>query len=496
VKSTEPGPRAGWGAEAIIVCLSWLAAVVAWCAWDLGWSGAVMLAVAGIGALATTWIAWNFVTQTRTTNDESIGRAVMRLREALDPESLASPADRADPMTPDRAERELKDLAEFVGERIVPARTERDNLRAVIDGVADPVLATDPNGRVLVCNRAAREFFQVAAAESARPVVGRSIEELFTQEDVLRLHAAARAGRAGMAQVRVQRPGGARVYQIAASPVLLTTADAERSEETSVGLALRDITELALAMQLKTDFVANASHELRTPLASIRGAVETLRDGAVDDPAMREKFLSMIAANAARLEEMVRDLMELSRVESAEAPLELSRVRIADLCQSVLANFEPPQSEVCRERSLEVRVEIEPGLEEMRTDARLLQLILKNLVDNATKFAFERTAIRIVAERERSERRMANGEQGEVVCFRVIDQGVGIPIEQQARVFERFYQVDPSRTGLRVTKTARRGTGLGLAIVKHAVKRLGGTVRVESVWQQGTTMIVELPQEG
>jgi len=303
-----------------------------------------------------------------------------------------------------------------------------------------------------------------------------------------------------MAQMRVQRGGAARVYQVAASPVRLTTGGAvsgEEGDEACVGLTLRDITELALAVQLKTDFVANASHELRTPLSSIRGAVETLREGGVDDAAMREKFLGMIAANAARLEEMVRDLMELSRVESAEAPLEMSKVKIAELCASVVAMFEPPHSEVCRERSLEVRVEIEAGLEEMRTDARLLQLILKNLVDNATKFAFEKTAIRIVVERLAiRDPRPATVDEVGIVCFRVIDQGVGIPIEQQARVFERFYQVDPSRTGLRATKTARRGTGLGLAIVKHAVKQLGGTVRVESVWQQGTTMVVELPGEG
>ena len=107
--------------------------------------------------------------------------------------------------------------------------------------------------------------------------------------------------------------------------------------------------------------------------------------------------------------------------------------------------------------------------------------MLKNLIDNAIKFAFPRTPVRTEARRV-----------GDLVRFRVTDQGAGIPINQQHRVFERFFQVDPARTGFQ----HRRGTGLGLAIVKHAVKALGGAISVESVWKQGTTMTVDLPASG
>jgi signal transduction histidine kinase len=116
----------------------------------------------------------------------------------------------------------------------------------------------------------------------------------------------------------------------------------------------------------------------------------------------------------------------------------------------------------------------------------VLLLILKNLVDNATKFAYEGTAVRVVGEIIPIE----PGRRGrEGARFIVSDRGVGIPIGLQSRVFERFYQVDPARTGT----AHRRGTGLGLAIVKHAVKVMGGTIGVESVWKQGTTITVELP---
>jgi two-component system, OmpR family, phosphate regulon sensor histidine kinase PhoR len=362
------------------------------------------------------------------------------------------------------------------------AETDLANLRAVLDGAAAPLLATNAAGEVLISNRAAEEFF-------GRPegsLTGLSIEELFTQAEVLGLHASALAGRARQGQVRMQAPGvGApRVYQVLTAPVSLELTS---GPGTGVVVSLRDITELSQAVQLKTDFVANASHELRTPLSSIRGAVETLSDGAWEDEAMRTRLTGMISGNVSRLEEMVRDLLDLSRLESAEAPVHAEPVSLGEMASTLSDDFGP----ALKERGLSLKFEIEHGVERIRTDPRLLELILKNLIDNASKFAYEGTTVRVLVEPwTPGAAPGAQDQQAEPgVRIQVIDRGVGIPISQQQRVFERFFQVDPSRSGF----AHRRGTGLGLAIVKHAVKALGGSIGLESVWKQGTTMIIEIP---
>jgi signal transduction histidine kinase len=144
-----------------------------------------------------------------------------------------------------------------------------------------------------------------------------------------------------------------------------------------------------------------------------------------------------------------------------------------------------------QERGIRIEIRNTTGTLHIRTDPKLLDLVLRNLVDNATKFAFEKTAIVVGAELMPQ----TSGSPG--VRFSVVDRGIGIPLAHQQRIFERFYQADTARTGEggkpSTDVNIPRGTGLGLAIVKHALKNLDGSIRVESVWKQGTTMIVEIP---
>lgn len=355
-------------------------------------------------------------------------------------------------------------------ERAELAERGHESLRRVLDAVPSPVLAQDRSGVCVVCNAAAERFFEGRSGG----VVGRPLEELFTQAEVLNQHAAAMKGASGSAEVRFTTRDGMRTYQ-----VLTVPARGGDAGGIATVMTLRDVTELAAAVQVKTDFVANASHELRTPLSSIRAAAETLSDGAWDDPGMRERLVRMIASNAERLEEMVHDLLDLSRLESPEAPVQPRRVRGSEIARLLIETFEVAAAE----RSVRVSIEFDPRLERMHTDPRLLTLVLKNLLENAIKFAYEGTTVRVTGEV------LEGGGERQGARFRVIDQGIGIPLGHQQRVFERFHQVDPSRAGT----AQRRGTGLGLAIVKHAVKALGGTISVDSVWKQGTTMTVELP---
>lgn len=470
-------PRLFKQVQPLTLALLWLPTAVITIGIGIGLlnGGGMAITLSGGASLVASWAYLTFGQRRRTEASREIRKglraawdAIDRKPPRVDPEDASSVQEDWEPGDP--ALKWVSELAPAARESLRERAMEIENLRAVLDAVESAVLVTDANGAVIRANTAGMRFFPNRAR-----VIGATIEELFTQAEVLNLHAAATAGRNGSSQIRIPRPEGVRICQVMAYRVAWSTVQEPTS---AVVMVVRDVTELAMAAQLKTDFVANASHELRTPLSSIRGAVETIQDGAKDEPAMLDRLSQMIAQNVTRLEELVRDMLDLSRLETPDAPLTLNAIELSDLAELLREQFAP----VCAERDIRIEDEISPDASVVRSDPRLLQLVLKNLIDNATKFAYPGTAIRIIAERA--------GNLGRAgLRLRVVDQGMGIPIGHQQRIFERFYQVDPSRSGV----AARRGTGLGLAIVKHAVKNLGGTVRVESVWKQGTTMIVELP---
>ncbi len=356
-----------------------------------------------------------------------------------------------------RESEQLKDLAK-----------KSRNLEALIDALDEPVLATDNTDAVLLCNRSAEVFFGAASGS----LVGQSITALFTSEDILTMHAAARAGEVRRLRVRLTTPLGPRVFQVSASPVPAAWGEGIFGAV----LILRDVTELDHAAAIKSDFVANASHELRTPVAAIRGAAETLQHCLTDDPKAAPRFANMIVQHAARLEDMLRDLMDLSRLESPDAPITIAPIDLVALQSSLAGQFD----DLARRRGLSLQFEFAPTLVGVVSDPGLIMLILRNLIENAVKFAYDQTTIRVIARRSHTP---------DLVRIEVIDRGIGVPLALQDRVFERYFQVDPVRT----VSGSKRGTGLGLSIVKHAAKRLGGHVGMSSVWKEGTTVWAEFP---
>jgi len=394
------------------------------------------------------------------------------------------------PDTPTTLSQRILERASAIDERLTTLMKDRARLRAFIDAIEVPVFATDERGRLEMCNRAGERLFFRRAGR----LVGLELDELFPSSALLSLHERARRGVAGREDVALTLGGAPRTYEVCAVPLRLDIADlpAQAAPRAGVVMTMRDVTEVAETVRLKTDFVANASHELRTPIASIRAAVETLFEGG-DDPAMRKRLTEMIQAHTLRLEEMVADLLDLSHIENSDQQPERRPIPFREAAATISGLFES----VCAERSIELVFDIDPALERLETDGKLLHLILRNLVDNALKYAFENTRVLVSAEATPSfsmETALSSGEPSEIdrpaggMRLKVSDQGMGIPLKHQHRIFERFYQVDPARTG-----GGRRGTGLGLAIVKHATLRLGGEVSVESVWQQGTTITVDLP---
>ena len=229
---------------------------------------------------------------------------------------------------------------------------------------------------------------------------------------------------------------------------------------------LQDMTELHRLERVRRDFVSNISHELRTPLASLRALTETLRDGALDDPAAAPRFLDSIEAEVDALAQMVQELLELSRIESGQVPF---RFRPVPVSEAVLTPVERLQPLAAR-GNIDLIVDLPPRLPYVYADAERIHQVITNLVHNALKFSSAGGSVKISA---------SDDPKSQQVTVSVIDTGIGVPVEDKDRIFERFYKTDRARAG--------GGTGLGLAIAKHIVQAHGGQIWVDSIENRGST---------
>jgi two-component system, OmpR family, phosphate regulon sensor histidine kinase PhoR len=243
-------------------------------------------------------------------------------------------------------------------------------------------------------------------------------------------------------------------------------------EPQGVILVFHDLTRIKQLENTRKDFVANVSHELRTPLSMIKGYVETLLDGAKDDPVVAARFLQTIRKHTDRLAFLIEDLLTISQLESGRSTLNLKRFPLRPLVDGVFTDLQTR----AMEKRMGLHNEMPPDLE-TRADADRIQQVLFNLVDNAIKYGPTNGQVRITGE-------PVDQQQ---VRISVQDDGVGIPPEARERVFERFYRVDRARS------REEGGTGLGLAIVKHIIQHHGGEVWVESEPGRGATFCFTLP---
>ena len=233
-------------------------------------------------------------------------------------------------------------------------------------------------------------------------------------------------------------------------------------------LVLRDVTEARRVDAIRRDFVAAASHELKTPVASIQAAAETLTHALDEDPEAAHRFVGHLLRDSERLSRIVRDLLDLSRLESERASFE--PVRLDDLAREEVDRL----GERLRDASLSVEVEAAPVI--VRGSSADLALLISNLLDNAVRYTRPGGRIRVEIAGRNGDARLA-----------VSDTGIGIPGRDLPRVFERFYRVDRARS------RETGGTGLGLAIVKHIVQAHGGELGISSMVGRGTTVRVFWP---
>jgi len=360
--------------------------------------------------------------------------------------------------------RALNLMASRLKERLQDLDAERRKVAAILDGMVEGVIALDSRGRVLLMNPGARAIFDVRG----HPVEGRPLPDVIRQKAVFDLVEACRAcgpGESCRREVEIGPPIN-RTLEAHVAPV--------RFGPNGIGslLVLHDITALRRLEQVRTEFVANVSHELRNPLTAIKGYLETLLDGALDEPRATRRFLEIAHAHANRLGRLVDDLLELSAIETGRVILRPVPLVLQGVASEVLATF----ANRAAQKHLTVLNRVPSDLRGRADRDRLVQ-ILVNLVDNAVKYTPEGGQVTLGA---------ASGP-GDVVQLWVADTGIGIPASDLPRVTERFYRVDKARS------RELGGTGLGLAIVKHLVQAHGGELRIESELGRGTTVRFTLP---
>jgi two-component system phosphate regulon sensor histidine kinase PhoR len=359
-------------------------------------------------------------------------------------------------------------LREQLVERGLTIGRQGTQQEAVLGSMIEGVLAIDARQRVVGINQAAAELLAVDAGRAIR----RPLQDVVRNPDLRRFALRAIDCREPVEDDLLLR--GVRDRTIR----LRGTALRDLSGEGGAVIVLNDVTDVKRLENVRRDFVANVSHELKTPIASIKGFVETLLDGANDDPVDARRFLDIIARQADRLAAIIEDLLALSRIEQSEGTGDLPRecVRIAALLSAVTGDCLPRAGD----RSIRLDVTCDASIE-ADVNAPLFEQALINLVDNAIKYSNPDSTIWIAVSVEAT----ADGKSAVLITIR--DEGCGIEAEHLPRLFERFYRVDEARS------RKLGGTGLGLSIVKHIVQAHGGTVSVESVPGVGSTFTIRLP---
>ena len=360
----------------------------------------------------------------------------------------------------------LNHMAAQLDERFRTILQQRQEQEAILASMVEGVVAVDNSDRLITLNKAGARLLMVKP-EAAK---GQSIQEVIRNKDLQRFLQQARTAAAPVEGEIAINGLSERFLQLHGTKLLDS-----QSQAIGVLVVMNDVTAMRRLERVRRDFVANVSHELRTPITSIKGFVETLQAGAIHEPDNAEQFLQIIARQADRLNQIIEDLLTLSRIEQEE---EAGTVTLSlEYLQPVLKAAIKTSEVKAAVKQIHVVLKCPDGFQ-ANINPPLLEEALVNLIDNAVKYSPPQTTVTVEVEKA-----------AEKVLIRVRDQGRGIAMEHLPRLFERFYRVDPSRS--------RRvgGTGLGLAIVKHIAQAHNGWVTVDSTLGQGSVFTLHLPQE-
>jgi two-component system phosphate regulon sensor histidine kinase PhoR len=360
----------------------------------------------------------------------------------------------------------MNSMAEQLSNRIDTIRSQRRELETVLSSMLEGLVAIDNEERIISINQAAASWFEVEN-ETAQ---GRNLQEIIRNQALQKFVTDALQNGEPMEGDVTAFQNGERVLNVKSSPLL----DAAHKRIGTL-IVFNDVTQLRRLENMRRDFVANVSHEIKTPLTAIKGFVETLHHGNVDDPSETKRFLGIVLKHVDRLNSIIEDLLSLSRIEqesedawatSQEKPLRGVFRAALQICR--------PKAE---QKNITITIKCADDLQ-ARFDPILLEQAVVNLLDNAIKYSESGSTITVDA----------RAEDDSGVMIQIQDQGIGIAKKHLSRLFERFYRVDKARS------RNLGGTGLGLAIVKHIAQAHHGHVSVKSKLGEGSTFTIHLPK--
>ncbi|MCA1056937.1 PAS domain-containing protein [Rossellomorea aquimaris] len=353
-------------------------------------------------------------------------------------------------------------LARNLQEMVTSQEMQHDRLTTLVENMGSALLLIDQRGFVVLTNRTFREFFNLKESQLKKvryhevihyQQVNKLVEEIFMTEDRVRKQI--------LLPHRLER----KHYEVYGAPII-----GQNDEWKGIVVVFHDITELKNLEQMRKDFVANVSHELKTPITSIKGFSETLLDGAMNDKETLKSFLEIILTESDRLQSLIQDLLELSKIEKHGFELSIEKQNVSDLVGEVLPILKDKADK--KGISIHTRFRAE-GVAEI--DPYRLKQVFINLISNAIVYTPMGGDVTI-----------STDEDADQVHVSIIDNGIGISEEELPRIFERFYRVDKARS------RNSGGTGLGLAIVKHIIEAHEGRIEVTSEVNKGTSFTVSL----
>lgn len=340
---------------------------------------------------------------------------------------------------------------------------QQDRLQTLIENMGSGLILIDGRGYINLVNRAYKELFEVDSAN----FLYKLYHDAFTHQEIIEV-----VEEIFMTEVKVRKQLHLplkierRHFEVYGAPIIGTN-----DEWKGIVLVFHDITELKKLEQMRKDFVANVSHELKTPITSIKGFSETLLDGALNDQQTAEYFLSIILKESDRLQTLIQDLLDLSKIEQQGYQLS---IQICDV-KEILEDIKIILQNKSKEKEVEVSVSLPEGLLLIEGDLYRLKQIFINLISNALTYTPKGGSVNVKVKKH-----------DQFVQVIVSDTGIGMKKEEIPRIFERFYRVDRARS------RNSGGTGLGLAIVKHLVEAHKGQISVSSKIGEGTTFTVKL----
>jgi two-component system sensor histidine kinase VicK len=343
-------------------------------------------------------------------------------------------------------------------------RQEQSRLEAILANMADGLLALDAGGRIIKANPAAQRLLGQPEEALLGRTVGEVWPDLGLEEDV---REAAERSSTVSRMLLLDANGGATAIQS-----YVTALQPDPGRPGGAVIVLHDVTELQRLENMRREFVANVSHELKTPLTTVKSYVETLLDGAVEDPALGTRFLRVVESETDRMVRLVRDLLSLSQMDQGMQGWDIGPVDLPTLVDEAVARLAVP----AERKRLQVSRHYQPGLEMANADRDKLMQVLLNVLANAIEFTPEQGRVYVEV--------LKRGTMAEVV---VRDTGIGIPKEDLPRIFERFYRVDKARSRM------LGGTGLGLAIARQIVEMHGGQIGITSDLGKGTEVRFTVP---